>query len=51
MAAEKRSEKEKMLAGELYYAFDQELLHERQKAKELLNKYNQLHQVGSTVLL
>lgn len=34
-----------MLAGELYLAFDDELLQERQKAKELLSKYNQMHQV------
>jgi len=45
MSAAQRSEKEKMLAGELYLAFDDELLQERQKAKELLSKYNQMHQV------
>jgi maltose O-acetyltransferase len=36
-----RSEKEKMLAGELYDAFDAELLAERQAAKELCFQYNQ----------
>lgn len=35
------SEKEKMLAGELYNAFDAELLAERQAAKELCFQYNQ----------
>ncbi|KAF8055928.1 maa [Scenedesmus sp. PABB004] len=35
-----RSEKEKMLAGELYYAFDDTLLSERQAAKALIHTYN-----------
>lgn len=30
MAEDKRTEKEKMLAGELYYAFEKTLLDERQ---------------------
>lgn len=47
-AADKRSEKEKMLAGELYYSFDQQLFEERQRAKELLHKYNQSWQVRHT---
>jgi hypothetical protein len=42
---DKRSQKERMLAGDLYYAFDDELLQERQKAKAILAKYNSLHQV------
>lgn len=42
----KRSEKEKMLAGELYLAFDNELFEERQRAKQLLHKYNQAWQVA-----
>ena len=37
------SEKEKMLAGEIYNAnYDKELILERQKAKELCYEYNQL---------
>ena len=35
-----KSEKEKMLAGELYFAGDQELTNERLKARELMKKYN-----------
>lgn len=35
------SEKEKMIRGELYKAFDEELLHERQRAKELCFRFNQ----------
>lgn len=35
-----RSEKEKMLAGDLYYSFGDELFGERQHAKELIQKYN-----------
>ena len=35
------TEKEKMLAGEIYNAnFDKQLIEERQKAKELCYKYN-----------
>lgn len=34
------TEKEKMLKGELYLAFDEELLNERNKAKELLFDFN-----------
>ena len=38
------TEKEKMLAGKMYDAnYDQELLKERIKAKELCYEYNQLH--------
>jgi hypothetical protein len=47
-AAPKCTEKEKMLAGELYLAFDNELFEERQRAKELLHKYNQSWQVPRT---
>lgn len=47
---DKRSQKERMLAGDLYYAFDDELLQERQKAKAILAKYNSLHQVHSNTL-
>ena len=36
-----RTEKEKMLAGEIYNCLDPELDAERQKAKELLRSYNQ----------
>lgn len=46
MAGAMRSEKEKMLAGELYLAFDNELFEERQRAKQLLHKYNQAWQVA-----
>jgi maltose O-acetyltransferase len=35
-----RTEKEKMLAGELYYSFGNELFEERQRARKLLRKYN-----------
>lgn len=38
-----KSEKEKMLAGEAYQAFDQQLVSERQAAKELLFELNVLH--------
>lgn len=37
---ETRSEKDKMLAGELYQAFDDELFQERQKAKHLCREFN-----------
>eukprot|EP00882_Tetradesmus_deserticola_P003761 GHRQ01003976.1.p1 GENE.GHRQ01003976.1~~GHRQ01003976.1.p1 ORF type:complete len:210 (+),score=72.72 GHRQ01003976.1:105-734(+) len=37
---DKRTEKEKMLAGELYHAFDKTLMNDRQAAKVLINKYN-----------
>ena len=37
-----RTEKEKMLNGELYLAFGEELFSERQHAKELIYKYNNL---------
>lgn len=40
MAADKRTEKEKMLAGELYCAFEKTLLDERQAAKVLIHRYN-----------
>lgn len=40
MAEQGPSEKAKMLAGQLYYAFDAELLTERTKARELLHEYN-----------
>lgn len=43
---EDMSEKEKMLAGELYDAFDEELLEERQAAKELCFQYNSLSPVS-----
>jgi maltose O-acetyltransferase len=36
------SEKDKMLRGEFYQAFDEELLQERQRAKELCFRFNQL---------
>lgn len=35
-----RTEKEKMIAGDLYFSFGEELLGERQHAKALINKYN-----------
>lgn len=35
-------EKEKMLSGELYKSFDAELLAERQRAKEIVFRYNSL---------
>lgn len=41
-----KSEKEKMLAGELYYSFGPELFQERQRAKELVHEYNKSRQVG-----
>lgn len=37
------TEKEKMLAGKAYQSFGEELLEERQYAKEILFKYNGLH--------
>ncbi|MGZ3458370.1 MAG: maltose acetyltransferase domain-containing protein [Archangium sp.] len=37
-----RTEKEKMLAGELYVAADPELVAERARARKLLRAYNQL---------
>ncbi|KAG7344502.1 maltose O-acetyltransferase [Nitzschia inconspicua] len=40
-----KSEKDKMLAGELYNAFDPELVAERQAAKELCFQYNRLSPV------
>ncbi len=36
-----RSEKEKMLAGELYNAQDPQLVHERLKARQLTRRYNE----------
>lgn len=39
--APRKSEKEKMLAGELYYAFGDELLRERNRAKHLCFELNQ----------
>ncbi len=36
------SEKEKMLSGKAYHAFDQELLRERQRAKEMIFDFNAL---------
>jgi acetyltransferase-like isoleucine patch superfamily enzyme len=38
-----KSEKEKMLSGEHYKAFGEELLNERQKAKGLIFDFNNLH--------
>ncbi|MCE7044456.1 sugar O-acetyltransferase [Dyadobacter sp. CY312] len=38
-----KTEKEKMLAGELYLAFDNELFEERQLAMDLLYQFNTLH--------
>jgi len=38
--AESKSEKEKMLAGELYFANDKELFDGRQAAKVIINEYN-----------
>lgn len=37
------SKKEKMLAGKLYRAYEEELLAERQAAKELIFEFNTLH--------
>ena len=37
------TEKEKMLAGELFYSPDEQLKAERLRAKELLYDYNHLH--------
>ncbi|MFG6149574.1 sugar O-acetyltransferase [Halobacillus sp. B23F22_1] len=34
------SEKEKMIAGELYKSWDEELVYERQRARQLLHEYN-----------
>jgi maltose O-acetyltransferase len=36
-----RTEKEKMLAGEIYFGLDPDLEAERQKAKALFRRYNQ----------
>lgn len=38
-----KSEKEKMLAGEVYQAFDEQLVQERQAAKEVVFDLNALH--------
>ena len=38
-----KTEKEKMLAGELYQAFGNELFEERQAAKSLIFEFNNLH--------
>lgn len=38
-----RSEKDKMLSGKLYKAFCEELLAERQHAKEVVFEYNSMH--------
>lgn len=38
---ERRTEKEKMLQGELYFAYDEELARERKRAKSLCHRYNQ----------
>ncbi len=35
-----QTEKEKMLAGELYYAYDPQLVQERRKARNLFREYN-----------
>lgn len=40
------SEKEKMLSGQLYNAFDEELLNERQSAKDIIFEFNNLHPSG-----
>ena len=42
-----KTEKEKMLAGELYQAFDPALVAERAHAKELIYRYNQLPPSGA----
>lgn len=39
----RRSEKERMLAGEFYQAFDAELLQERQRAKDLCFRFNMMN--------
>ncbi len=39
------TEKEKMLAGELFYSPDEQLKEERLRAKELLYDYNHLRPV------
>jgi acetyltransferase-like isoleucine patch superfamily enzyme len=38
-----KTEKEKMIAGEPYKAFGEELFNERQRAKELIFQFNSLH--------
>lgn len=38
-----KTDKEKMLAGEPYLAFCDELVTERARAKEILFEYNNLH--------
>ncbi|MCK4879973.1 MAG: maltose O-acetyltransferase, partial [Bacteroidales bacterium] len=42
-----KSEKEKMLAGELYHAFGEELSSERLKARTLVYEYNAIHPENS----
>jgi maltose O-acetyltransferase len=42
-----KSEKEKMLSGELYQAFGEELSGERLKARILVHEYNTLHPENS----
>jgi maltose O-acetyltransferase len=41
MVMNKKPEKEKMLAGELYFANDSQLVSERKRAKSLCHRYNQ----------
>ena len=40
MNQDRRSEKQKMLAGELYIAADEELTEERNRARKLILAYN-----------
>jgi len=42
-----KSEKEKMLSGELYHAFGEELSREQQKARILIYEYNAIHPENS----
>ena len=42
MASDTRSEKEKMIAGEMYHAFTEELIAERAAAREAIHEFNSL---------
>ena len=45
------TEKEKMLAGELFYSPDEQLKEERLRAKELLYDYNHLRPDATTSVI
>lgn len=44
-----RTEKDKMLAGEVFNVYDSELIRERQYARRLLERFNALGEMNPTV--